>query len=110
MISFEVNHGNVKRMGISGNINDLLSEVVFAVGYIHSKIKAQSEDCGEIFKQMFLQLFRDPKMADFVFDFPDDEDEPEVDNENKQYVISNIDRENIQKQLAELMGNKNEDQ
>ena len=66
MVNMKVDKGNIS-LGISGELGDIVAEVVYGIGKIHKKIKETDEKSGDVFEGLLmiglLKVFR-PDDAD----------------------------------------------
>lgn len=87
MVNMKVNKGNIS-LGISGELGDIVAEVVYGIGKIHEKIKETNEESGDAFEGLLmiglLKIFRPDdadKLAEELKKLSEEEDDEEDDDE-----------------------------
>lgn len=86
MVNMKVNKGNVS-IGISGELIDIVAEIVYGIDKVHSKVKETSEEAGETFEAALMlglfKIFRPDEADAFakkLGKFVDDDDDDDVDS------------------------------
>lgn len=85
MVNMKVNKGNIS-LGISGELGDIVAEIVYGIDKIHEKIKETNEDSGDMFEGLLmlglLKIFRPEEADKFVDELKDSKEEDENEDDD----------------------------
>lgn len=89
MVNMKVNKGNLN-LAISGDLTDIVTEVVYGIGKIHEKIKETNEESGDAFEGLLmiglLKIFRPDdadKLAEELKKLSEEEEDDEEDDDEE---------------------------
>ena len=94
MVNMKVNKGNLN-LAISGDLTDIVAEIVYGIDKIHEKIKEVNKESGDAFEGLLmvglLKVFRSYEADKFVKGLKeaieeDDEDEDEESDDDEEVI------------------------
>ena len=96
MVNMKVDKGNLN-LGISGELTDIVAEIVYGIDKIHDKIKETNEESGNAFEGLLMlglcKVFRPKEADDLVKELKkltEQEEDDEEDDDEDDDVLDDI--------------------